>query len=260
MLTATIWYNIYGNYDPMKKLIVIANDADACGKTTLTALLSGFVERKGMRHIIALTSQEQELPLETVLLDAEDGFAPADLVDLVDHTDVVIVDAHTGSAEAFEKHFFRNRLDEALDEIECGVTVVLPVCEDSTVLHSAMERARAWNKCAELIVVRLPLLADDRESYQGSPAQKYFQQLGAAEVSLTAINDTILDEIDALDLDVPLALTQRQHLARFVRNELLGWEVNACEQLREFEDHFIPVRSRTEDMREDAIFGKSLAF
>jgi hypothetical protein len=244
----------------MKKLIVIANDAEACGKTTLTALLSGFLERKGMRHVIALTSQDQELPLDTVLLDAEEGFAPADLVHLVDHTDVILVDAHTGCAEGFEKHFFRHRLDEALDEIECGVTVVLPVCEDTAVLQSAMERARAWNKCAELVIVKLPLLADDEESYRGSHAQKYFRQLGAAEISLPAVNDTVLDEIDAMDLDVSLALTQRQHLARFVRNELLGWEVNACEQLREFEDLFIPARSRGQDTRDDAIFGKSLAF
>lgn len=244
----------------MKKLIVIANDADACGKTTLTALLSGFVQRKGMRSLVALTSPDQELPLETVLLDAEDGFAPAELVDLVDHTDVIIVDVHTGTAEGFEKHFFRHRLDEALDEIECGVTVVLPVCEDAAVLHSAIERARAWNKCAEIVVVKLPLMADDRESYQSSLAQRFFNQIGAAEVTLAAVDDAILDEIDALDLDVPLALTQRQHLARFVRNELLGWEVNACEQLRAFEELFIPARSRGEDTRDDAIFGRSLAF
>src|SRR5689334_18585977 len=147
----------------MKKLIVIANDADACGKTTLTALLSGFIQRKGMRHVVALTSEEQELPLDTVLLNAEDGFAPEELVDLVDHTDVIIVDVHTGNAEDFEKHFFRNRLDEALDEIECGVTVVLPVCDDAAVLHHATERARVWNKCAEVMIVKLPLLADDAE-------------------------------------------------------------------------------------------------
>ena len=244
----------------MKKLIVIANDADACGKTTLTALLSGFLQRKGARHAVALTSEQQELPLDTVLLNAEDGFAPEELVDLVDHTDIVVVDVNTGSAEDFEKHFFRNRLDEALDEIECGVTLVLPVCEDNAVLHQAMDRARVWNKCAEVLVVKLPLLADEVEEYQGSQAQRYFQQLGAMEVELPAVNDTILDEIDALDLDVPLALTQRQHLARFVRNELLAWEVNACEKLREAEELFIPARSRGEDMREDAVFGKSLAF
>ena len=244
----------------MKKLLIIANDADACGKTTLTALLSGYVQRKGMRHTVALTSQEQELPMDTMLLDAEDGFDPEDLVNLVDKTDVVIVDAHTGSAEAFEKRFFRHRLDEALDEIECGVTVILPVCDDAAVLQSAIERARVWNKCAELMIVRLPLLADEHENYEGSAAQRYFTQLGAAEVSLPAVHETILDEIDAMDLDVPLALTQRQHLARFVRNELLGWEVSACEILRDAEELLIPTGSRSADTRDDAIFGKSLSF
>ena len=81
--------------------------------------------------------------MDTVLLDAEDGYEPQDLVNLVDKTDVVIVDVHTGSAERFEKRFFRHRLDEALDEIECGVTVILPVCDDAAVLQSAIERARA---------------------------------------------------------------------------------------------------------------------
>lgn len=244
----------------MKKLIIIANDADACGKTTLAAILSGYVQRKGMRHTVVLTSPEQELPMDTRMLDAEEGFAPGELVDLVDHAQVVIVDVHTGGAERFEKHFFRHRLDEGLDEIECGVTVLLPVCDDSAVLHSAMERARAWNKCAELVVVRMPLLADEREDYAGSPAQRFFSQLGATELSLPAVSECVLDEIDTMELDVPLALTQRQHLTRFVRNELLSWEVSACEFLRQAEDLLIPVHSRNADTRDDAIFGKSLAF
>jgi len=244
----------------MKKLIIIANDADACGKTTLTALLSGYVQRKGFRQMMALTSPDQEMPMDTVLLDSEEGFAPHELVDLVDRAQVVIVDVHTGGAERFEKHFFRNRLDEALDEIECGVTVVIPVCDDAIVLQNAQERARAWNKCAELVVVRLPLAADEPQEYRGSPAQRYLSQLGATEMTLPPVNDCILDEIDALDLDVPLALTQRQHLTRFVRNELLAWEVTACESLREAEELLLPAGSRSADTREDAIFGKSLAF
>jgi hypothetical protein len=244
----------------MKKLIVIVNDADACGNTTLTALLHGYLQRKGLRQTLALTSPDQELPMDTVLLDAEDGFAPHEVVDLVDRSQVVMIDVHTGGAERFEKHFFRHRLDEALDEIECGVTVILPVCDDAAVIHNAQERARVWNKCAEVVVVRMPLLADDPLPYTASQAQRYLSQLGATELILPPVSDCILDEIDAMDLDVPLALTQRQHLTRFVRNELLAWEVNAGEMLREVESLIIPVTSRSADTRDDAIFGKSLAF
>lgn len=245
----------------MKKLILVTNDADACGKTTVSALIQGVLQRKGLRHTMVLTSQDQELPMETRLLDAEDGFEPQEMVDLVDHAEVVLADVSTGEAAKFEKHFFRPRLDEALDEIECGVTVVLPVCDDAIVLHEAMARARAWNKCAEILVLHLPLLADEAMAYQGSSAQKYFNQIGATEVFLPGLNETIIDEIDAVDMDVPLALMQRQHLSRFVRNDLHAWEIQCAELIREAgESLLIPVASRAEDLREDAVFGRELAF
>jgi hypothetical protein len=90
--------------------------------------------------------------------------------------------------------------------------------------------------------------------------QRYLSQLGALEVKLPAVKDGILDEIDAMDLDVGLALTQRQHLARYVRNELLAWEVKATDALRDAEELFIPAGSQSADTRDDAIFGKSLSF
>jgi hypothetical protein len=245
----------------MKKLILVANDADACGKTTTTAVLQGILQRKGLRHTLVVTSLDQEMPLETVLMDAEEGFEPQEMVNLVDHADVVLADIHTGGAAAFEKHFFRPRLDEALDEIECGVTVVLPVCDDSIVLHEAMDRARAWNKCADIMVVHYPLLADEAMPYAGSAAQKYFAQMGAIEVFLPVVNDAIIDEIEAMDMDVPLALMQRQHLSRFVRNDLHAWEIQCAEVIRAAaENLLVPGASRAEDMREDAVFGRELAF
>lgn len=245
----------------MKKLILIANDADACGKTTVTALIQGILQRKSLRHTLVMTSPDQELPAATRLMDAEDGFAPQEMVDCVDHAEVVLADVNTGGAVNFEKHFFRPRLDEALDEIECGVTVVLPVCDDAIVLHEAMDRARVWNKCAEIVVVHLSLLADEPMQYQGSAAQKYFTQIGATEVYLPALKDAIVDEIDAVDMDVPLALMQRQHLSRFVRNDLHAWEIQCAELIRNAaEPLLIPVASRSEDLREDAVFGRDLAF
>ncbi len=245
----------------MKKLILITNDADACGKSAVAALIHGILQRKGTRHTMVMTSPEQELPVATRLLDAEEGFTPQEMVDCVDHTDVVVADVSTGAAINFEKHFFRPRLDEALDEIECGVTVVLPVCDDAIVLHEAIERARVWNKCAEILVVHLSLLADEPMVYQGSAAQKFFTQIGAAEVHLPCVKEAIIDEIDAVDMDVSLALMQRQHLSRFVRNALHAWEIKCAELIRNAaEPLLIPVASRSQDLREDAVFGHDLAF
>lgn len=244
----------------MKKVIIISNNGDACGKSTLTAVVSSYLNRRGLRHKLVLTSISQETPMNSVLLDVEDGFRGEEFVNLVDSTDVVIVEVNSGGAERFEKHFFKQRLDDALDEIECGVTMLLPVCDDEYVIQNALERTRAMSKIAEIVVVRMPLAADVPMDYDSSSARRIITQFGGTEITMTAIKDGILDELDNMELDVPLALTQRQHLSRFVRHELLAWEVNFGEILRSVETLITPDRSRKEDLREESIFGKTLSF
>ena len=243
----------------MKKVILIANDAEACGKTSVAVTLQNWLQRKGLRTKLAVTSIEQELPVETVLLDVEDEVSPGDVIELVDEADVLLVDVHTGGAERFEKFFFRNHLDDALDEIECGLTVVLPVCDDVHVIAGAMDRARAFSRCADFMVAHLPLAADEPEAFATSGARRTLRQMGAVEVTMPGVADVILDELEAMDLDVPLAITQREHLARYTRHQLHAWEVQWGEHLRAAAEILVPDRSR-EDTRDDAIFGKTLAF
>jgi hypothetical protein len=244
----------------VKKVIIIANDGDACGKSTLTALISDHLTRKSLRHKLVLTSMSQETPMDSTLMDVEEGFKGEEFINLVDSTDVLLVEVHSGGAEQFEKRFFKQRLDDALDEIECAVTLVLPVCNDEYVVQSALERARAMSKVAELVVVRMPLAADIPLNYETSTARRVINQFGATEITMPALKDSILDELDNMELDVPLALTQRQHLPRFVRHEMLAWEVNFAETMRVLDPLLIPDRSRKEDVREESIYGKTLSF
>ena len=248
------------NIKYMKKTIIVTNDAEASGNTTLTVLLHSHLTRKNLRVKVVTTSIEQELPMDVTLLDVEDGFKPETFIDLVDHSDVVIVDVHTGGAEKFERRFFKNHIDEALEEIQCGLTVVLPCCDDEHVLHNAMDRARAYSRNAEFLVAHMPLLADDHQEYKGSPAQRLLTQMGAMEVTIPQMEDGIMDELDAMDLDMALALSQREHLPRYVRHELLKWEVGACENLRSAEDLLVPDTSVASDDRADSIYGRTLAF
>ncbi len=244
----------------MKKVIIITNDADACGNTSLAVLLHSHLTRKQLKVSMVTTSMDQELPLDVTLFDAVEGFKPSAFIDLVDHSDVVLVDVHSGGAEKFERQFFKNHLDEALEEIRCGLTVVLPCCDDGHVLHNAMDRARAYSGTADFLTLQLPLLADDHEPYKASSAERLFKQLGAVNLSLPGVDDTILDELEAMDLDISLALTQREHLPRYLRQQLLKWEVAASEVLAEAEELLIPDRTKSSDEREDAIYGRTLAF
>ena len=244
----------------MKKVIIIANNAEACAKTTLATVLCGMFARKHITHQLITTSPDQELPLPTMLMDLEDTFPASDLVDWIDHHEVIIIDCHTGGASRLARAFERHHMDDVLEELEAELTVIVPVCQDSAVLESAHELAEQYARMADFLVVHVPLAADVPESWTGSSARRMLQRLGATELSMPALSDSIVNELDNLELDLPLALTQRQHLTRFVRHELLSWEVDFCENLRAADALLLPRTSAVNrGLREDSIFGKTLS-
>jgi hypothetical protein len=244
----------------MKKVILIANDAEACGKTTLSTVLCGLFQRKQISHKLVTTSPDQDIPLPTFLMDLEDSFNADALVDLIDHHDAVIIDCHTGGANRLARAFEKRRMDDILEELEAELTVIIPVCQDSAVLESAHELAEGFARMAEFLVVHAPLAADIPESWSTCPARRILQRLGATEVSMPGLADGLINELDNLELDLPLALSQRQHLPRFVRHELLSWEVNFCENLRAADGLLLASATLVNRvLREDSVFGKTLS-
>lgn len=244
----------------MKKVIIISNNAEACAKTTLAVVLMGLFQRKQLKCKLVVTSPDQELPVPVALMDLEESFPAAELVDWIDHHDVVVIDTHTGGANRLFRALERHRMDDVLEELEAELTVVIPVCQDSAVLESAMELAEGYSRMAEFLVVHTPLAADVPESWATSSARRLLKRLGTAEVNMPSVSDGILGELDNLELDLPLALTQRQHLPRFVRHGLLSWEVNFCENLRAVDSLLMPrVSAVNRGLREDSVFGKTLS-
>jgi len=46
----------------MKKVIIISNNAEACGKTTLSIVLCAYFQRKQISHQLVVTSSESPCP------------------------------------------------------------------------------------------------------------------------------------------------------------------------------------------------------
>ncbi len=243
----------------MKKLILVANDAQACGKTSIALVLDEYLGRKQVKRLLAVTSQpQQELPCATEILDLEERIRASEVADLLMRTDALIIDVHTEGNVDFGTFFRDARIDDILTELDAELTVVIPVCDDAEVLRGAKEVAEAYSGLADFLVVKSPLLADVPEAWLDSLAHKALELLGAVEISAPAVPDGILDEIDAMELDLPLALTQRQLLPRYMRTELLGWEVAFSEQLHSVAALIVPEPTADDDLHGESVYGKTL--
>ena len=245
----------------MKRVLLITNDADACGKSTLAAILSGHLQRKQIKHRHVITSVDQETPGGALLLDVEEGFRGAELVDLIDENEVLLLEAHTGGGEQLQRGLERLRFDDVLEELEAELTVILPVCGDTAVLDQAHQFAAAYARSADFLVVHMPLQADTPESWAASSARRLLNRLEAVEITVPGVKDAVLDELDGMDLNLPLALAQRGQLPRFLRQELLAWEVEFAENLRAADSLLLPkADNHNGGLRHDSIYGKTLAF
>ncbi len=242
----------------MKKLILVTNDAQSCGKTSIALVIAEYLRRKQVRHCLANTSVNQELPCEMALLNLEDGCSPSELVDLFDAHDAVVLDVETEEGTKFSDWYKRHGLDEILMELNADLTVILPICDDAIVHREALAIAEGFTGLGDFIAVRSPLLADVPESFFSSPAAKALRLLGASIVEAPALADEVLDEIEAMELTLPLALTQRQLLPRLITHPLLGWEVEFADRLSAVRDLLVPEHDKVDDLGVASAYGHML--
>ena len=243
----------------MKKLILVTNDAQSCGKTSIALVIGEYLRRKQVKHCLVNTAVEQELPNKAESLYLEDGIQPTELVHLLGKNDAVIFDIHTEGGTAFSQWFNKHGIEEILMELNADLTVVLPICDDAMVHREAMLMAEAYTGMAEFIAIQSPLLADVPETFRGSQLEKALRLLGASVITAPAIEDAVLDQIDEMDLTLPLALTQRPLLPRMLTHPLLAWEVEFGESLNEVSDYLIPQHEKIDDLGVDSDYGELLS-
>lgn len=243
----------------MKKLILVTNDAQSCGKTSIALMLCEYLRRKQIKHCLVHTSVDQELPCESELLNLEEGFSPSEVVSLMGKHDALVCDIHTEEGTEFSSFFHKHGLDEVLMELNAELTILMPICDDAEVHRQALLMAEAYTGMGEFIAVRSPLMADVPENYAGSALQKAFKLLGANLIQAPALADAALDHIDEMDLTLPLALTQRQFLPRFLTHELLSWEVAFAEALSDVSEHLVPQHDKLDDLGVESAYGQLLS-
>jgi hypothetical protein len=241
----------------MKKLLIIANDAQACGKTTLMLILDEYLNRRQQRTAKAITAVDKELPERLEFFDVEESFQIQDLADLLQEKDAVIIDASTDGSAILGQSLRDQGLEDMLAEVDAELTVVVPICDDAEVLRCARQAAETYSGLGEFLVVRMPLAADFPETYEGSRTERVFNLLGAQLVTLPEIEQSTQMELDEMDLDIPLAMTQRGLLPRPLTHQLLVWEVAVGEQLKSAEKLIMPRLESPADRMESS-YGRVL--
>jgi hypothetical protein len=229
----------------MKKLIVVVNDLERSGKSTVARTLSHHLKSEEVKHLL-VTSNEMDMTdsFPGEFWDLEDQFDVSQLIAAVDRHDAVIVDMHTGAARNWGDLFESEDLENLLAEIDAEMVLVIPNTRTERCNEEICDLTEIFSDQANYVIVHLP--GEKREmKWKASPAEKAIRYLGASDIELPGLSDELRTALENAGLELSEALNKPSALPRFAEVQVTQWLERASSCLMAGNEHLIPDSSGT---------------
>jgi hypothetical protein len=225
----------------MKKLIVVVNDLERSGKSTLARALSHHLKSEEVKHLL-VTSNEMDMTdsFPGEFWDLEDQFEVSQLISAIDRNDAVVVDVHSGAARNWADFFESEDLENLLAEIDAEMTVVIPDTRSERCNEEICDLAELFSDQANYVIAHLPGDKRNEIKWKGSPAEKAIRYLGASEVEIPGLSDELRTALENADLELPEALNKPSSLPRFAEVQVSQWLERVSGNLTAGNEHLIP--------------------
>lgn len=230
----------------MKKLIVVLNDLEQSGKTSVSRALSYYFQEKEVTHSI-ITTDESDVDdyFRGDYWDFEDELETSSLIHTMDRNDVVILDLHSGAARAWNEFCEENEIEAVLGEMDVEMTLLVPEHGSERCHEEVADLAEIFSDSADYIVAHLPIPARRSEpsKWRGSYAQKSMVYLGAHLMDIPEVTSELKTALASHDFTLPSAINKLEDLPRFVEVELMQWLEATSEAFDQCADYLIPETS-----------------
>ncbi len=215
----------------MKKLIVVVNDLERSGKSTLARVLSHHLQAEEVKHLL-VTSDEMDMTdaFPGEFWDLEDQFDVSQVISAIDRHDAVVLDVHSGAARNWGDLFESEDLENLLAEIDAEMTLVIPDTRTERCNEEICDLAEIFSDQADYLIVHLPGDKRTEIKWKGSPAEKAIRYLGASEVEMPGLPDSLHTALENAGVTLPEALNNPSLLPRFAEVQVMQWieRVSSC--------------------------------
>lgn len=212
----------------MKKLIVIVNDLERSGKSTLARAISFHLKHQEVDHLL-ITSDERDLEesFEGDFWDLDEQIDLSELIGAVDRNDAVILDVHTGGARNWADFCEDNDIENLLAELDVEMTLVIPDTGSERCNEEIVDISELFADTADYVIAHLSLEDRTKVAWKKSDAEKATRYLGCVEATLPALPEELITALESSEGELPGVLNRPEDLPRFA-------EVQICQWLEEF--------------------------
>jgi hypothetical protein len=223
----------------MKKLFFVANDSPSSGNTTFTEILFDFFHARSKQTALLTTDRSVPRPSDPErqarLWELNDGEDLESLIKTIDDNDVVLIDVATGDASELCRFFNDQQIADVLPEIDCELTICIPVKLEQEDADSIVEIAEVIADNADYIITKSFSIGceSNDDCWEGGYGQRVMSYLSATEIDVPRIPDIIVDGLDVSGFDLPNALARQDELNEELATPIRRWKAKYCSQLQE---------------------------
>lgn len=229
----------------MKKLLVVLNDLEGSGKSTVARTLAHFLQENEIRHTLIFSDErDAEEGLSGEFWDIEDEIEMSNLIRVLDRNDVVVIDVASGAARNWADFSESKELDALLSEMDVEMSIVIPEHRSERCHEEIVDLADLFSDQADYVVAHLPIQPKGsvEEKWKGGYAAKAVNYLGALEVNLPAIGPDLATALESSGLTMGQALGQLEDLPRFLEVQVTEWREKASMAFDRAADYLMPDR------------------
>ncbi|MGY8643983.1 MAG: hypothetical protein ACKVJU_23175 [Verrucomicrobiales bacterium] len=227
----------------MKKLIVVANDIESSGKSTVSRAIASHLTNLEINCAL-ISSDERELDrgFKGEFWDFQDDMEVSQLIFNLDRYDVVVLDVQSGMARVWAEFCEENEIDDLLNEMDVEMTMVIPCNESERSNEEVVDLAEIFSDQTDYVIAHLPLevLGSREVAWKGSGAAKAVKYLGAYEANMPEIGAALKTALNSADMDLVKAFDNLKEVPRFLEVQAMQWLDEAGAALAESEEYIVP--------------------
>lgn len=227
----------------MKKLLVVLNDLEGSGKSSVARALCHYLQEKEVKHTLVVSDERDiEAGYAGEFWDIEDEVEIGQIIGTLDRSDAVVVDIASGAARNWGEFCESAELENLLAELDVEMTIVIPEHLSERCHEEIVDVAEIFSDQADYVIAHLPMEPKGRvvEKWKGGYAAKAVNYLGALHVTLPEIGGDLQTALDSSDVALSEALARIDKLPRFLEVQVTEWREQAAGACDQAVDYLIP--------------------